>query len=95
MSLQPEDVRGIAHLARLEVDPEDVGRYAEELTGILDLVERMDAADTDGVEPMAHPLDEAQRLRPDRVTEEVDRGRFQVIAPKVRDGLYLVPRVLE
>ena len=95
MSLQPEDVRGIAHLARLEVDPEDVSRYAGELSAILELVERMQAAVTSGIEPMAHPLDEVQRLRPDEVTESVDRDAFQSIAPEVRDGLYLVPRVIE
>ena len=95
MSLQPEDVRGIAHLARLDVDAADVPRYAAELSAILELVERMNAADTAHVEPMAHPLDEVQRLRPDTVTEVVDRGRFQANAPQVRDGLYLVPRVIE
>ena len=95
MSLQPEDVLGIAHLARLHVDEADVPRYARELSGILDLVERMNAADTDRVEPMAHPLDEVQRLRPDEVTETDQRERFQAIAPQVRDGLYLVPRVIE
>jgi aspartyl-tRNA(Asn)/glutamyl-tRNA(Gln) amidotransferase subunit C len=95
MSLQPEDVRGIGHLARLDVNPADVERYAVELTAILELVERMNAAETAGVEPMAHPLDEVQRLRPDEVTEAVDRERFQAVAPRVKDGLYLVPRVIE
>ena len=95
MSLQPEDVLGIAHLARLEVAQADVPRYAGELSNILDLVERMNAAQTADVAPMAHPLDEVQRLRPDRVTENVDRERFQAIAPQVRDGMYLVPRVIE
>ena len=95
MSLQPEDVLGIAHLARLEVAEADVPRYAGELSGILDLVERMNAAETADVAPMAHPLDEVQPLRPDRVTETVDRGRYQAIAPQVRDGMYLVPRVIE
>jgi len=95
MSLQPEDVRGIAHLARLHVEDDDVPRYATELSGILELVERMKTAQTEGVEPMAHPLDEVQRLRADQVTETVDRDAFQAIAPQVRDGLYLVPRVIE
>jgi aspartyl-tRNA(Asn)/glutamyl-tRNA(Gln) amidotransferase subunit C len=95
MSLQPEDVLGIAELARLKVTAEEVPRYARELSAILDLVARMNAADTDGVEAMAHPLDEVQRLRPDEVTETDLRERFQAIAPQVRDGLYLVPRVLE
>lgn len=95
MSLQPEDVLGIADLARLQVTPAELPRYASELSAILDLVERMNAADTVGVEAMAHPLDQVQRLRPDVVTESDRRERFQAIAPQVRDGLYLVPRVLE
>jgi len=95
MSLQPEDVRTIAHLARLEVDPADEPRFVRELTQILELVARMNAADTAGVTPMAHPLDEVQRLRPDEITETDQRERFQAIAPVVRDGLYLVPRVIE
>jgi len=95
MSLQPEDVRGIAHLARLHLEPAEVDHIANELSGILDLVEQMNAADTATVQPMAHPLDEVQRLRSDTVTERDQRERFQAIAPEVRDGLYLVPRVIE
>ena len=55
----------------------------------------MQAMDTDGVEPLSHPLEQPQRLRPDAVTESVDRERFQAIAPATADGLYLVPRVVE
>lgn len=95
MSLQPEDVLAIADLARLQVTAEEVARYARELSAILDLVARMNTADTAGVQAMAHPLDEVQRLRPDVVTETDLHERFQSIAPQVRDGLYLVPRVLE
>ena len=95
MSLQPKDVLGIAHLARLHVEADELASIAGELSGILDLVEQMNAADTSGVQPMAHPLDEVQRLRPDTVTEHDERERFQAIAPDVRDGLYLVPRVIE
>ena len=95
MSLQPEDILGIAHLARLQVEPDDVPVYARELSSILALVEQMNAAATQDVEPMAHPLDETQRLRPDEVTETDQHERFQAIAPQVRDDLYLVPRVIE
>jgi aspartyl-tRNA(Asn)/glutamyl-tRNA(Gln) amidotransferase subunit C len=95
MSLQPEDILGIAHLARLQIDADDVPKYAHELSVILELVERMNAVATSDVEPMAHPLDEAQRLRADEVTETDQRDRFQKIAPQVRDGLYLVPRVID
>ena len=95
MSLQAEDILGIAHLARLQIAPNDVPKYAQELSAILELVERMNAAATQNVEPMAHPLDEAQRLRRDEISETDEHERFQAIAPQVRDGLYLVPRVID
>lgn len=95
MSLDREEVLKIAHLARLEVADEELERYLSELGNILALVERMNQADTTGVEPMAHPLDSVQRLRADRVTEADQREHFQSGAPAVRDGLYLVPKVIE
>lgn len=98
MSLSRDEVEKIAHLARLAVRPEDLEGYARELSGILAFVEQMDAADTEGVTPMAHPVEASQRLRPDEPNEpnEPDRrDRFQAIAPAVEAGLYLVPRVIE
>ncbi len=95
MALTRSDVEKIAHLARLALDEEDIPRYTRTLSDILDLVAQMNAVDTHGVEPMAHPLDEVQRLRPDEVTEGDQRDKFQAIAPLVQDGLYLVPKVIE
>lgn len=95
MSLDREEVLKIAHLARLGVDDAEVERYADELSDILALVDRMNAVDTSGVTPMAHPLDGTQRLRPDVVKEIDQRDAFQKIAPAVSDGLYLVPKVIE
>lgn len=95
MSLKAEDVRKIAHLARLAIDEKDIEDYARDLSGILDLVEQMNAVDTSGVTPMAHPLDMAQRLRPDEVSEDDRRTVFQSQAPQVEAGLYLVPKVIE
>jgi aspartyl-tRNA(Asn)/glutamyl-tRNA(Gln) amidotransferase subunit C len=95
MALDKTDVAKIAHLARLAVDDDALDGYAGELSRILDLVEQMNAVDTSGVEPMAHPLHMAQRLRPDAVTEQDQRARFQAIAPLTEDGLYLVPKVIE
>ena len=95
MSLQPEDILSIAHLARLQIEPDDGPIYARELSSILALVEQMNAAPTQDVEPMAHPLDETQRLREDKITESDQHERFQAIAPQVRDDLYLVPRVID
>ena len=95
MSLDRADVEKIAHLARLAIDEGEVERYARDLSSILDLVEQMNAADTQGVTPLAHPLHMAQRLRVDEVREADQREKFQRIAPLTEDGLYLVPKVIE
>lgn len=95
MSLGPDDVKYIAHLARLNIDEADIERYAKNLSSILDLVEQMNSVDTSDVTPMAHPMDVSQRLRADEVLEENQREHFQKIAPQTQDGLYLVPKVIE
>lgn len=95
MTLERKDVENIAHLARLAISEADIPEYARNLSNILALVEQMGAVDTSGVEPMAHPLEAAQRLREDTVTETDQRERFQAIAPAVEAGLYLVPKVIE
>jgi len=95
MSLDRSDVVNIAHLARLAIAEHDIPEYARNLSNILQFVEQMSAVDTADVEPMAHPLDMAQRLREDVVTEGDQREHFQAIAPAVEAGLYLVPKVIE
>jgi aspartyl-tRNA(Asn)/glutamyl-tRNA(Gln) amidotransferase subunit C len=95
MSLQKDDIDKIAHLARLAIGEEDIPEYAQTLSNILGLVEQMNAVDTSGVTPMAHPLDAQQRLRADVVTEQDQREHFQATAPQVEAGLYLVPKVIE
>ena len=95
MSLSADDVAKIAHLARLAVEPSESEALGQELSNILDLVAQMDAIDTDSVSPMAHPLEMAQRLREDVVTEENRRDSYQANAPAVENGLFLVPKVIE
>lgn len=95
MSLEPESIPDIAHLARLHLSGDDVRRYTSELSAILAFIEQMNEVDTTGVIPMAHPLDMTQPLRADAVTESDRRDEFQAGAPAVRDGLYIVPRVVE
>ena len=95
MSLDKDQVRQIALLARLDLEPEEHAELVDKLSRIVDFVDQLSAADTDGVVPMAHPLDVAQRLRPDAVTETDERDRFQENAPSVTGGLYLVPKVIE
>jgi len=95
MSLTPEQVRSIAHLARLSIEAEEEARYAKSLTSILDFVAALDRADVTGVTAMAHPLDQPQRRRPDAATEPDVRAAAQANAPAVEAGLYLVPKVIE
>ena len=95
MSLTKADVENIAHLARLTIKPEDIPEYTHNLSNILALVEQMNAVDTSGVTPMAHPLDMVQRLRDDAVTQNNEREKFQAIAPHTEAGLYLVPKVID
>lgn len=95
MSLTVADVNKIAHLARLGIDIQDIDTYAKDLSGILHLVEQMNTVDTTDVSPLAHPLDQAQRLRPDIVTETDQHLLFQTQAPLVEADLYLVPKVIE
>lgn len=95
MALSDEDVRKIAYLARIAVDESERPALAAGMSQILDLAEQMQAVDTEGVEPMAHPMDVSQRLRQDEVSESNQRERFQANAPLTENGLYLVPKVIE
>jgi aspartyl-tRNA(Asn)/glutamyl-tRNA(Gln) amidotransferase subunit C len=98
MSITTEQVKQVAQLARLSLQPGQDEHYARQLTDIFELVGKLSRADTGNVQPMAHPLDMVQRLRPDAVTEPVGepgREAFQAVAPAVADGLYLVPKVIE
>jgi aspartyl-tRNA(Asn)/glutamyl-tRNA(Gln) amidotransferase subunit C len=93
--LSRDQVLRIARLARIEVAEAEAEALGRELNGILELVGRMAAVDTAGVDPMSHPESVGQRLREDRVTEHDERAAFQSVAPQVEDGLYLVPKVIE
>src|SRR5690625_5164315 len=94
-TVKPTDIAKLAQAARTAVSGEQAADAADRITEGLNLVDPAQGADTDGVEPMAHPLDTAQRLRADQVTETDQREAFQAIAPAVEDGLYLVPRVID
>ena len=95
MSLDASEIKKIAHLARLGINADDIPEYSRNLSDILAFVEQLNAVDTSGVEPLAHPLEATQRLRADVVTEMDNRDDFQQLAPETESGLYLVPQVIE
>ena len=95
MSLDKDQVQHIAMLARLRLADDEFAETQEKLSRIVDFVDQLTAAPTDDVVPMAHPLNQAPRLRPDPVPAAAARAPVQENAPSVSDGLYLVPKVLE
>ena len=95
MSLSPDQIERLARLARIALGPAEEAAVVGQLNRVLGLIDQMRAVDTAGIEPMSHPLDVAQRRRPDAVAESDQRELFQSIAPAVEAGLYLVPKVLE
>jgi aspartyl-tRNA(Asn)/glutamyl-tRNA(Gln) amidotransferase subunit C len=95
MGLSVDDVQRAAHLARIEISAAEAADVRNKLEGVFALIERMRAVDTTGIVPMSHAHDAMLPLREDRVTESDQHARYQVNAPAVEDGLYLVPKVIE
>lgn len=93
--LDAATVQHIAKLARIELDDTHTPTIQKELSSILDMVEQMQAVDTDGIQPMSHPMDATQRLRTDEVTEPNQRDALMANAPEQQDGLFIVPKVVE
>lgn len=99
MSLTSADIARIANLARLELNPVEEERMLTQINGFFDMVEKIRAVDTTGIEPLAHPMATIQditlRLREDRVSEPNNREANQRNAPAIENGLFLVPKVIE
>ena len=95
MALSLDDVHRIAHLARIEITPDEAQDVRVKLDSIFELIGRMRAVDTTGIVPMSHAQDVALPLRDDRVTEPDLRALYQANAPATENGLYLVPKVIE
>jgi aspartyl-tRNA(Asn)/glutamyl-tRNA(Gln) amidotransferase subunit C len=102
MSLSPQDISRIANLARLALEPAESERLRGQINGFFDIVAQMQAVDTTGIMPLAHPVhtlgDTALRLRDDTVSEPMGaepRDQRQRSAPAVDAGLFLVPKVIE
>lgn len=95
MSITPEVIARTAHLAQLGLNEEQQQSLSTELNKILDFVATLETVDTSAVEPLEHALGMMQPLRQDNITESNVRAQMQAIAPETKDGLYLVPAVIE
>jgi len=95
MAVDTQTVEKLAELARIAISAETIDEVSSRLGEVLQLVDQLQAVHTEGVEPMAHPLDEVQVLRADEVTEPDRREAFLALAPQSEEGLYLVPKVID
>jgi aspartyl-tRNA(Asn)/glutamyl-tRNA(Gln) amidotransferase subunit C len=94
-TVKHDDINALAHLARININDDLLDNVTDNINSILGLVDQLQQANTDGVEPMYHPLDATQRLRADEVTETNNREALQANAPAIEAGLFLVPQVIE
>lgn len=95
MALNKREIRDIAFLARLTLKGSEINDVQEKLTKIINFIDQLQVVNTEGVDPMAHPLNQTQRLRNDQITDINQRDKIQNNAPEVSDGFYLVPKVIE
>ncbi|HAU01923.1 MAG: Asp-tRNA(Asn)/Glu-tRNA(Gln) amidotransferase subunit GatC [Porticoccaceae bacterium] len=95
MGIERSEIEKLATLSRIAIDEGTISDVARRLDSVLQLVDQLQAADTTGIDTMAHPMQAIQRLRDDRVSELNQRDALQAIAPAVEDGLFLVPKVIE
>ena len=94
MKLDADQVRHVAKLARLEIDPEAVERLASQLATILAYVAQLDEVDTEGVEATAHAISLTNAFREDVVHEHLSREQALQNAPSHEEGAFTVPKVI-
>lgn len=95
MSFTPDDIKKVAHLARLNLSEQDIDTYTPQIADMLGMINQLSQIETAHIEPMSHAFDLSQRQRQDAVTEPNLREKYQAIAPQVEAGLYLVPQVID
>ena len=95
MSIEPSEIEKLATLSRIAINEETISEVSQRLGSVIELVDQLQAVNTDGVEAMSHPMQATQRLREDQVTELNRREALQAVAPETEDGLFLVPKVIE
>ncbi len=95
MSIERQEIEKLATLSRIAIGEDTITEVSERLSSVLELVDQLQAVNTEGVEAMSHPMKATQRLREDEVSEINQREAFQAVAPDTEDGLFLVPKVIE
>ncbi len=89
-----EQVAHVAHLARLALTDDELDLFTGQLAAVLEHAEDVEALDTEGVPPTAHPLPLKNVFRPDEPTPSLDRAEVLAMAPSAEDNRFRVPRIL-
>ena len=95
MSINKDQIKYLSLLSRMDIQESEINDVEEKLTKIIDFVDQLQSIDTDEIEPMAHPLNQSQRLRVDKVVEENNRDKIQKNTKSTEQGMYIVPKVIE
>ena len=95
MSINKDQIKYLSLLSRMDIQESEMNDVEEKLTKIIDFVDQLQSIDTDEIQPMAHPLNQFQRLRADKVIEENNRDEIQKNTKSTERGMYIVPKVIE
>ncbi len=93
--MDKDTINKLAYLSKLSIPDSDIKELSQNLDNILKLISEIDAAPTDNMNPMAHPLDFSQPLREDISANNINRERNQNDSSKTKDGYYIVPKILD
>lgn len=94
MKINRDQVLHVARLARLDLEEDAVDQFADQLANILDYVEILNQAETEGVQPTSHVLNLTNALRPDEPGQQLDREGALANAPDKSTDSFLVPKVV-
>jgi aspartyl-tRNA(Asn)/glutamyl-tRNA(Gln) amidotransferase subunit C len=95
LKLTAQEVEYVAHLARLEITPQEKEKFTAQLNDILLYIDKLNELDTKGVEPMSHAIGVTNAFREDKVAESIGTEKTLANAPDARGELFRVPKVIE
>jgi len=95
LSINKDQIKYLSLLSRMDIQESEMSDVEEKLTKIIDFVDQLQSIDTEEIQPMAHPLNQFQRLRADKVIEENNRDKIQKNTKSTERGMYIVPKVIE
>lgn len=93
--MKKDTLLNISNLAKIDIPDSDIDELTQNLNNILKLISEIDAAPTEEMDPMAHPLDFNQPLRDDKADKNIDRDSIQTDKSKIKDGYYIVPKIID